>query len=665
MYTYILPVENVLLEYVVKLGNVTFFPGRANENDIDNSKLNDDEKKALKKIIQNNCLFFEENISNAYMLFKSEVSYHNCASDFNLLDKIFEEGDRALDYIRILECPFIKPEYLLGTPGLVKDTRIAIGVDKDYKLTFSFQGATYYYSMQKGIGLDISSYEDEDPLLYQILFSDRQDEVYLKYRRLIGDACDALKLNNDSRAFIYLFSKVDGMGLCDTYNFKDNKIRVLSLVANDQHEFDLLSNQLYFYSKIIRTEVVHKGKSITELVSLDTARDMNQQLFNIILKFCCSVITTNILSIDNLKLHIDSLIGKFHYKSPEPGKAYNLPAIAYKETTYVAFVEGVEVNEPQKRGPYILLPKRTVWCLQMYYHYYSLRVTTGELDGIFDDFSMDDFEYVLEIVLRLNSQDGSNEDSAIIIALNMPKYMDDYMSSVQYREMVVDHVCDRMGEIFYYEMLNRTMCTNGDLLPPRVGLKSGIRTLYEFVEERTEMYLLTIPGRIYGMYVIPNTNYVCDIVMKNDIFNALFSSLNDIHNYYKNVLISLCESQYFYDNTLRVSYLFDMFDSLEPRTTKGNKTVQTVVAFLASDKNDYLSGKQKLENYRVKYRNPILHGGKSIYEIEADHREITKLLIYLQDTIVAFCLTIISNGIESWEDFESQLVTQKRRLRLI
>lgn len=665
MYTYILPVENVLLEYVVKLGGVIFFPGEVNENDINNSKLNNGEKEELKEIVRHNCLLFGEAFSRAYMLFKSEISYNDCASDFNLLDKIFEEGDRALDYIRILECPFMKPEYLLGTPGLVKDTRMAIGVDEDYKLSFNFYGAKYYYSMQKGIGLDISSHESEDPLLYQILFSDRKDEVYLKYRKLIGEACDALKLNDDSRAFVYLFSKVDGMGLCDAYNFKENKIRILSLIAEDQKEFDLLSNQLYFYSKSIRTEVVHKGKSIAELVSLDKARDMNQQLFNIILEFCCAAITSNILRIEDLKLHIDSLVGKFVYISPESEGIYSLPAIVYKKTTYVAFAEGVEVNEPQKRGSYILLPKRSEWSLQDYYRYYSRRNMTGELDGIFDDFSIDDFEYVLEILYRLNSSEGSNEDSAIIIALNMPKYMDDYMSSMKYREMVADDICNQMGEVFYYEVLNGTLPSNGDLLPPRVGLKSGIRALYEFVEEPTEMYLLGIPGRVYGMYVIPDTCYVCDKVMKNDIFNALFYPSNYIHCFYKNALISLCESQYFYDNSLRTSYLFDVFDSLEPRTTDGDKTAKTVFAFLASDKNDYLSRKQMMASYRVKYRNPILHSGKNIYEIETDNREIAKLQTFLHNIIVEFCLKIISNGIDSWEEFDSQLTTQKSRLGLI
>ena len=59
------------------------------------------------------------------------------------------------------------------------------------------------------------------------------------------------------------------------------KKRILSIVAENQSNFDVISSQLYFYSKEIRTEVVHKGKRIDELVSIRKAHEINQELFNI------------------------------------------------------------------------------------------------------------------------------------------------------------------------------------------------------------------------------------------------------------------------------------------------------------------------------------------------------------------------------------------------
>ena len=91
------------------------------------------------------------------------------------------------------------------------------------------------------------------------------------------------------------------MGLCDTYSFTDNKKRILSIVAENQSNFDVISSQLYFYSKEIRTEVVHKGKRIDELVSIRKAHEINQELFNIIIRFCTKVIDSEITSIESLK----------------------------------------------------------------------------------------------------------------------------------------------------------------------------------------------------------------------------------------------------------------------------------------------------------------------------------------------------------------------------
>ncbi|KEZ89275.1 hypothetical protein [Lacrimispora celerecrescens] len=346
MNLYLLPVQRVLLEYVIRLGEVIFFPGTTSNNDIDNSSLNVEEKLILRKILLENREFFVKARHFSYILFSSKYEVKEINADPIVLEKILVESDRALDYIRILECPFAKPEYLIGIPGLVDDTKYLFSIDENYKIGVYIEGEKYYYSMQKGIGLDIGSRESDDPFLYQTLFSKRDDEVYYKYRNLISEACNALKITDEGRCFVYLFSKVDGMGLCDIFRFQKNKIRILSVVANNQHEFDLLSNQLFFYSKSIRTEVVHKGRRIDELVSLDEARKMNQQLFNIIIKFCCSVISINIYKITDLKSFIDRATGKFEYNKPEKESILSLPAVVYPLTTYVAFAEGLEVDIP-------------------------------------------------------------------------------------------------------------------------------------------------------------------------------------------------------------------------------------------------------------------------------------------------------------------------------
>ena len=57
MNLYILPVQRVLLEYVLKLGDMIFFPGDVSNEAIEYSNLLDDEKEKLRLIVEHNRSF--------------------------------------------------------------------------------------------------------------------------------------------------------------------------------------------------------------------------------------------------------------------------------------------------------------------------------------------------------------------------------------------------------------------------------------------------------------------------------------------------------------------------------------------------------------------------------------------------------------------------------
>ena len=158
------------------------------------------------------------------------------------------------------------------------------------------------------------------------------------------------------------------MVLCYTYSFTDNKKRILSIVAENQSNFDVISSQLYFYSKEVRTEIVHKGRKIDELVSIREAREINQELFNIIIQFCTKVIDSGITDIGLLKEYILQEAGKYSYKVPQDQSLARLPAIYYQKTIYVASLEGLQISYPEKRGNYLLLPSLNQFKYKKYYN---------------------------------------------------------------------------------------------------------------------------------------------------------------------------------------------------------------------------------------------------------------------------------------------------------
>lgn len=662
MNLYILPVQRVLLEYVLKLGDIIFFPGDASIEDIEYSNLLDDDKEKIRLILEHNQSFFRKQLAGLpFLLISSQYNISEINNNVTIFEKILDDANRQLDYIRILECPFNRPEYTIGIPGLINGKRILFSLNDDYSIGTYINGEEEFYLMQKGIGLDLGVTEDVDPRLYRAIYSNRNDEVYNLYRRYIAESCEALQILDETRCFVFLFSKIDGMGLCDTYSFTDNKKRILSIVAENQSNFDVISSQLYFYSKEVRTEIVHKGRKIDELVSIREAREINQELFNIIIQFCTKVIDSGITDIGLLKEYILQEAGKYSYKVPQDQSLARLPAIYYQKTIYVASLEGLQISYPEKRGNYLLLPSLNQFKYKKYYSNYVLKDLGEDYDSIFNDFSLDDFEYAIEILSRCERVD---DEYPRIIGFNLPKISDEYMHSPIMREQFVDYICNELNECLYYDMLSGGDISNGEVLPPRVGLRAGIRAIYEFVEDKKELFLQPVPGRVFSEYQIPDKIYSCVKLSKDDIYEILFGDTNYINNLCKRSLVNICESEYIRDWTQRLSYLFDTFDGIDPRNYNKEKVIKLVFTILAIDKADYLQNKQKYEQVKNKYRNPILHGGKSVFEIESDIKEIKKVDIYLRNTIIDYCLKIHFLNISTWEELDNEYRKQQIFLKL-
>ena len=68
---YILPIQRVLLEYVLKLGDMIFFPGNISNKDIECSSLTDDEKKKLRLVVKNNQRYFTKYLKGIAFLLMS------------------------------------------------------------------------------------------------------------------------------------------------------------------------------------------------------------------------------------------------------------------------------------------------------------------------------------------------------------------------------------------------------------------------------------------------------------------------------------------------------------------------------------------------------------------------------------------------------------------
>ena len=104
-----------------------------------------------------------------------------------------------------------------------------------------------------------------------------------------------------------------------------------------------------------------------------------------------------------------------------------------------------------------------------------MKVSNDECENIFNDFSIDDLEYILEILVRCERDD---DKFSRIIGLNLPKIEEEDIYLAPYREQFVDNICNKLNECLYYDILSGGDILNGEILPPRIGIKDEMENYF-------------------------------------------------------------------------------------------------------------------------------------------------------------------------------------------
>ena len=96
--------------------------------------------------------------------------------------------------------------------------------------------------------------------------------------------------------------------------FQDRKKRIISYISNSQHQYDVLNHQFYFYSKEVRTEIIHKGKNLIDMIPLNKINSLLQNLLLLIHDFCVAVISSGITTMAALETALNQKTSFFEYK---------------------------------------------------------------------------------------------------------------------------------------------------------------------------------------------------------------------------------------------------------------------------------------------------------------------------------------------------------------
>jgi len=684
----LIPISNLLLDTVIKLKDMMILPcyfedGEKINFDYD---INEEEQKVINSLIEFNNQFVikcgQYGINLALLKIETDIDSIDNINIF-VESKIYTVH-RSLDFIRIQYCNFNNKETLVGITGLINNTRKVFYWDCSLQSIKEIECNPILHSMQPGIGLDLCSpglgWKDKE--FYPALFSDRQDEVYLEIRTIIGRACEAMNIIDINRCFCYLFSTVERMGGTKYCKFETRKKKIISFISKDQEEFNRLSKQLFFYSKKVRTDIIHKGKNILDMIPItETSRIINS-LYLLIIRFTLKVINANICTFNELDEILNEAIEKYQYATPTlPTTDYVLENFLDYDSdfTFIAPIENLHIRKIMKLGNTLLIPRNSIDNFDNYCWVYTLYENGEDIDfngsittpnnkvielNEFKDLCDEDI-IALQSALCCKEISELNRKTAFSISFGQPFLEDIEYSPNKYFEFC-DYLCSNINKELNYIVLSLADIRNVEYLPSQVGILEGYRVLYRL--HNYYHIVQNIPGRVYRQYNGGNTQFAISDdfeITDRTLYDCLYNYRKDEISYLCKIALNrLCECYYINDYTLMISYMFDILDMLDPQDTDGKQLKSHVLPFVCDSKQEYHQACNTIKIIRNKYRNPLVHNGKSIYDIISKEDEIYEVFDYLKSIIISFCKKVFLSGVTNFDELEEEREKIKKSLKL-
>lgn len=654
----LITVQNLHIETIVKLGEVVFIPcyNLQDDNDIFDSNISDKERRKIDIFINKNMKFIEQCAHNSIVLAYLDISRINNEhiDEKSILEQGCEKVNRALDFIRINYCRFNLKETLPGIPGVLDGSKIGFLVDDDTTSLKVIEGDTYNFYLQPGIGLDADLYCPESDELYDVIFSGRNDEVYLEHRAILARACDAMYITDLNRCFSYLFSSVERMGSIEYKKFEIRKKRIMAWIARDEEEYRRQNLEFLFFSKEVRTEIVHKGKDILEIVSKAKANQIINSLFLVILRYCKKTIMSQITDYNQLEIEIEKRVEYFEEiikvegDSEDSEQKEDICTVKDNDilgqVLVIIPIMNLEVNNVIRLGNAIIVPKDTKESINNNWEENST-INNNILNDILENSQIRKLNK--EAVLCIFPQEYSLEEEW---------YPDKEMDFLEV-------ICKKSDKLLNYIVLKYCKISNQNCMPSNSGIYDGYRTGLMYNLENKECRMLL--GKVYHMYVETKERLVVDTFdikeIDKELYNCLYSTRTDeIFINCRNALARICEAFYLSNHTISITYMFDTLDMLDPLHVDLDKLRTTILPFISDNRSEYFSIGEEMKQLNEKFRTPMLHHGKSIYEIVESSQEIYEVFERIMKWIVKYCERVVATNIDNFDDLQNE---RKNRMK--
>lgn len=669
----LIPIQRLHIEHSVVLKNITVSSNIA-VNETGNIFINNKEYP-ISLVNKSNVLDLFNECFAIYHIDELDT----CGDAIKLVEHLIKPVDYALDSLRVSLNSFGFHEQVIGTPGFYEGNKLAVVLSDNFESYKIIKGKALYYELSEGIGCDATGfYTDEN----DILLSFREDEVYAKYRNILHRLFKAIQIYDANTCFAYLFSTIEGIDCSTSHNFQTKKIRILSFIVENQNEFDILSQQFYFYSKTVRTEIIHAGKSLYDILPWKKIYDLLDNLYLLVVKFCMASIKSGATTFYELNERICEKCNEFSYSSPNSDIAISeMPVTVFGKCDYFAEVNNLNIITCLKIGKTLFLPANSTGRIkefrEVYEHGLELCMAYGldekalKVDSDFPNyhlfskfnigeksFTVWDVDVILTTLLR-----KINIDAPFAIIENQsywesPTTGFDFSFCCEFSDII----CNTIQKALNYLILSSEI-KKDTILPSKVGINTiGIRAAYINPEDNSGIYCL--PGCIYGEYIEPHTPFIPSLTdCSEKLYNCFFGSRSDeVFSTNRDALNRIAESTYFQDINQTILTIFDAVDMLYPTIYDGNKLIKRIATFCCDTQTEKTMLVNYLKNLRENVRNPLLHSGKSIIDLQLNEDDTYTIINTIKTIVIKYCENTYMLDIHTFQDLHEEEKSKNKSL---
>lgn len=585
-----------------------------------------------------------------------------------------EKVERALDYIRVQCCRFDRPEFLPGRAGVLGEYRRGFLWRAGVRQPEDLMGPACYFYLQPGIGLevDLESPKRQDPALYQLLFSERRDKAYLFYRSIIAKACQAFHRGSHDRAFALLHPLAEGLIFPEegrVESFKERRPAVAAFISDSQREYAEQSDFLFLVFKTLRTETTHHGKSLYELLSAEEVPRVLSRLFDLIIRFAAKAIETGRSGLEDIRGLAEKAALAYEKEAPKPREI--CPAFEDEEPNQALFfvpIAGLR-GAVEVGGAFIgYCPElagfdRLADAAELLSRFMSRELA---VELLLDNPEITLFFREPLIIFRGDYPRGLPkplEGADRLLEGIYPRAFpySPLLASFGAMEGLLEVICrgaQRKLDIF---ALSAGGLEDRGRLPAAAGVIDGIRRAELLDLGQGRVFSLT--GKVHQLYRPAGGFPLPERPVNIALLEVLAGERRDeVYLCCREALARMAEALYFDDDSFTVACAFDTLDMLDGAGHNEGRLRTHLASFLASGPGEYQAISGRLRELGRRYRNPMTHRGKSLWELTSSPDERSRLFSELKETVMEYCVNVIRLGITSFSDLEEE---RKKRTSLL